>query len=104
MARKQTAERLTAELKLRVSEPVRRAIEKAAKFNGVSLNTEIHNRLERSLSGMAEEALRLTFPSDAEPLIAAYRLGRLRLNPDDLKRMKAVLATWVDKFNTALEG
>ena len=101
---KKPPERLTAELKLRVSEPVRRAIEKAAKLNGVSLNTEIHNRLEWSISPMAEEALRLTFPNTAEPLIAAYRVGRLRLRPDDIKRMKAVLNEWVDQFKTAMEG
>ena len=79
-------------------------IEKAAKLNGVSLNTEIHNRLEWSISPMAEEALRLTFPNVAEPLIAAYRVGRLRLRPDDIKRMKAVLNEWVDQFKTAMEG
>lgn len=101
---RKSPERLTRELKLRVSEPVRRAIEKAAKFNGVSLNTEIHNRLERSISPMAEEVLRLTFPSDWEPIVAAYRLGRLRLTPDDLKRLEAVLVKWARNFNTALEG
>ena len=60
--------------------------------------------MKRSLSGMAEEALRLTFPSEAEPLIGAYRQGRLRLTTDDVKRMKAVLVAWVDKFNTSIGG
>ena len=90
---KKPPERLTAELKLRVSEPVRRAIEKAAKLNGVSLNTEIHNRLEWSISPMAEEVLRLTFPN-----------GMLRLRDEDIKHIKKRLNEWVDKFQTAMEG
>ena len=101
---KKSPERPTAELKLRLSQPLRRALVKAAEFNGTSLNTEIIVRVERSLSGLAEEALRLTFPSDWEHLVAAYRLGRLQTRPDDVKRMKAVLTAWVDKFNVALEG
>jgi hypothetical protein len=106
MAKKQrdTAEH-TAELKLRVSEPVRQAIQKAAAFNKQSLNAEINERLERSLSGLAEEALRLAYgPTEAPFLIGAYRRGMLRLKEKDVAHIKAALCRWVDQFNTALEG
>lgn len=37
-----------AQIKLRLKEPLRLAIEKAAKANGVSMNAEVISRLQRS--------------------------------------------------------
>ena len=45
------------EFKVRVSPEVRTAIEAAAEFHNRTLNAEINERLTRSLSGLAEEAL-----------------------------------------------
>ncbi len=46
MARKSTAR---AQLKVRLKEPIRAKLERAAKRRGVSLNAEIVNRLEQTL-------------------------------------------------------
>jgi hypothetical protein len=96
--------RETAELKLRVSEQVRQGIEVAAKFNNRSLNAEINERLERSLSGLFEEVLMLAYPSEAPSLIGAYRHGMLRLKKKDIEHIKQCLNRWADQVHTALEG
>jgi hypothetical protein len=93
------------EFKVRVPEPVRAEIERAAKINNRSLNAEINERLTRSLSGLLEETLMHVYGPDLSPsLVAAYRQGMLKLTDAEKDRWKRFLCEWVDKVQTALEG
>jgi hypothetical protein len=86
-------ERLTAELKLRLPEPLRKKIEAAAKARldgrGVSLNTELVDRLDRSFGrGLLEEILTLAYgPTSAVFLIEAHRNKMLKVKDEDIERM-----------------
>jgi hypothetical protein len=93
-------ERATAELKLRLPEALRKAIEIAAKQRGVSLNTEMVERLDGSFGRwLFEEILRITYgPHASAPLIETYRHGMLRVKPEDKERMLASVSKFLDKI------
>jgi hypothetical protein len=84
MAKK--AERLTAELKLRLPEPLRKKLELAAKMRfegkGTSLNQEMIDRLGRSFGkGLLDELLILAYgPTSAQFLVEAHRGGIFKLS------------------------
>ena len=101
---KKTTERLT-EIKLRVRPQLHREMVAAAKFNGRSLNAELNERLERSLSGLAEEVLIQAFgPLHGPQLIGAYRQGMLRIDNKAAEHIKAAISRWVDQFQNAVGG
>jgi hypothetical protein len=93
MQAKAKAERLTAELKLRLPEPLRKKIETAAKLRfdgkGHSINQEMIDRLDRSFGrGLLEEILVAAYgPTSAESLIEANRNGMLKIRDEDIERM-----------------
>jgi Arc-like DNA binding dprotein len=103
---KKYTEHKTAELKLRVPARTRREIEAQAKRNERSVNAEVLERLERSLSGLAEEVLMGAYgpPPSAQGLIEAYRRGMLRLREEDRTHIKKWLNDWADQFFNALKG
>src|SRR5262245_57053492 len=89
MAKK--GERLTAELKLRVPEALRKKIELAAKMRfdgkGQSLNEEMIDRLERSFGrGLLDELLTLAYgPTTAFMLMEAHRNGMLKVTDENIE-------------------
>ena len=83
MAKKQ--ERLTAELKLRVPEALRKKIEASAEARDRSLNTEIVQRLEASFRKVLLEELLMMAWGETTGQIAAGAAygGLLRLKDED---------------------
>ncbi len=67
----------TVNLKLRVKEPMRAAIEKSAEDRGVSMNTEINDRLEKSFSSgtMLDEALAIAHGPDLAKILKAMAVA-----------------------------
>ena len=95
-------ERLSAELKLRLSEELRKKIELAAKKRfdgrGHSLNAEMIDRLERSFGqGLFEEILTLTYgPTTAIFLIEANKRGMLNVKEGQKEDMLEAVSTFLD--------
>ena len=84
-------ERTTAELKLRLPEPLRKKIDQAAKARfggrGHSLNSELIDRLENSFGrGLLDEVLTLAYGSTtAAMLMEAHRNGMLKITDDKIE-------------------
>ena len=87
MAKKQ--DRLTAELKLRVPEALRKKIEAAAQSRDRSLNTEIIQRLEASFRNvLLEELLRMAWGEAVGQIAAvAADAGILNLRDEELEKI-----------------
>ena len=89
------AERLTAELKLRLPERLRKQIEVAAKARfdgkGQSLNEEMIERLQRSFGrGLLDELLQVGYgPTTASTLMEAHKQGMLRIKDEHIEAILA---------------
>lgn len=77
---------------------MRIAIEHTANERGVSLNTEIVDRLDRSFGKeFFEELLRMAYrPAVSPPLIEVYRRGMLRITSSQKEYMLERLGTFLD--------
>jgi hypothetical protein len=104
MARKFTGG-ATSELKVRVPKAVHDEIRRSAKLFDRSVSAEVNERLIRSLSGMLEETLMLVYgPDMAQPLIGAYRQGKLKAPSDkELEIWWRRFREWTTQVQTALE-
>jgi hypothetical protein len=94
----------TADLGLRVKETLRSQIERAAKANGVSMNAEIVDRLERSFrpegNSLLSAIIRHAIGSDPKyvPPVDGRTFG---FSPDVKTLLKARLAAFVDSVPDA---
>ena len=89
---------------LRIREPLRIHLEKAAKDRGVSLNTEINDRLERSMEhfGLLPEILTLAYGERwARFFVEAHKNGLLRLRHGDKEKL---IARATAEFAAALKS
>jgi hypothetical protein len=81
------------QLKLRMREPLRAHLEKAAKARGVSLNNEAVDRLERSVErlGLLEEILTLVYgPKLGKLLAAAHVHGNILTLPSQADKDRII--------------
>jgi hypothetical protein len=86
---------------LRLPEPLRAHLEKAAKERGVSINAEIVTRLEhsRDRAGLLYEVLELAYGPALAPMLAeAQRHDLLRLRVGDKDKIKAAMLRIVDHY------
>lgn len=95
------SKKAVVQLGVRMREPLRAQLTKAAKAKGISLNAEIVDRLERSTTnmGLVEEILSLLFgPTTAKILAGAHVYGGiLQLTPGDKERLKTAGSAWMNE-------
>jgi hypothetical protein len=90
---------------LRIREELRGHLDKAARARGVSLNTEIADRLERSMEhlGLLQEVLTLAYGEQwASFFVDAHKAGILRVRGQDKAAMKARVRKFIDACIDAL--